>query len=324
MANADACDIANCITSVKSNNTGVVTECKGKASKESCFITTDLNKQFYHSVGDKFNKDAIKDLFQGIATELTENYDNEIRTLFDIGKTVGSAVKFKFVNNDNHQYCDDMIGVFYLEKAGKVKADTKNIFHISLHSEMPNYTLDKRRSLSACGFYTKGEKNTDDEGPGAFHYKIENIFWSPSSKQLRENEQPWKRLNINRSTPSMFIHDTTDFELFSYEIFRNHYKISQIKDDALKSKIEDGNKLHKKIYNMFVERWNKYVSSSESLEHNAMKLLVKGHISASKSKSRSRSRSRSRSPSRGGRRTRSNRKHGRGHQSAVKTRKSRR
>jgi len=321
-ANADVCNIAPCITSVKSN-TGIITECEGKAPKESCFITNDLNKQFYHSVGDKFNTYAIKALFESIANELTTNYDDEIRSLFDIAKTVSSAVKFKFLDNDNHRKCDDIVGVFYLEKAGKGgTAPTKNIFHISLHSEMPKYIRDARRSISACGFYEKGEKNTENEGPGAFHYKIENIFWSPSDSQLREAEQPWKRLNINRSTPSMFIHNTANFDL-SYDFFRRKYKSTQISDEDLETKIKDGNTLHKKIYNMFVERWNKYVIR-DSLESSVIKLFVKGHISASKSKSRSRSRSRSRSPSRGGRRTRSNRKNGKGRRSSVKTRKSRR
>jgi len=253
---------------------------------KSCFLPRVLEEKFYDYVPPKkMEKESLLKMFDEFAMKITE--DNAVKSIYHkifADSKSKPQIKCKYLTNDNHTHCDDIIVKFYIEKMIK-GGGTKNIFHIALHSRFPVYKRGKRRALSGCGFY---EKKVDEEhdGSGAFHYKIENLKWTKSGVELRSDQipQPYKKFNINRDYSYRFNADHSDFHLDNKEIIQAFYKSK--KEELTDETFQEGIKMHKLIYDLFVPFWNKYVTEdistvntpTNSLKHNIAKLLSETNV----------------------------------------------
>jgi len=310
--------LGRCAASVRQTMNGAAAvdkDCSEEASPEHCFVATDINHAFYSRVGNKLDKYYLNEMFTGFVDSLNEDqvFMRKLHDMFgtQAGKEANTTLQFKFLDNDNHKYCSDIIVILFINRAYG-EGGKKNICHISLHSESPNYktiavSQGTRSGVRAgCTFYEKGPPGTTAGESSAFHYKIENFFWTPGASKytLKEHQQPWKNLNINNSTPPMFLSDHHEFDM-------DRKELCEIWNTPLKAWsncnniLTRGEKVHNEIYNKFIKEWNAYVKGDSLKRHADVMLGVPRFPRKSTSRSRSRSQSRSNSSVReGGSRTR--------------------
>ena len=167
--------------------------------------------------------------------------------------------KFKLVENDDYKQCDNLILKVMLFRGPIPKGkQSKVLFHISLHPKLPQYVRDTRRSRSGCGFYKKTPANAAAAGAdipedtnSPFGYAIESIDWDgPLMTAMNEN-RPWLPLLVDPRDPGTFRRNTARFETLFKEDFTDGRDSKTPLPD-----LELVNKVHKAIYNKFIDSWN--------------------------------------------------------------------
>ena len=241
-----SCDEIKCAPTVLDDDVKVTCD----ISHQSCHTANEQTKLFYDRIHWPSLHQHMKntDFMQQFLTTLEKDslVVSLINELYDFNlENETNILKTSMVESNNAIHCDDITLIVDLYKtAPKGKSKQKcRLFHISLHPEKPKYSLGKRRSLSACGYYEKvaGENNEDNSGP--LHYKIDTLQWcAGKGKDLKEDERPYKKLMIENTY--RFQTNTDPFSLLDNFTYLDKTKLDQL------------NELHNIIYNQFVVFWN--------------------------------------------------------------------
>ncbi len=163
--------------------------------------------------------------------------------------------RFKLVENDDYKQCDNIILKVFLYRGPVEKGkQSKPLFHISLHPKLPKYVRDRLRSRSGCGFFEKhpGEAaNEAEEENSPFGYTIESLDWDGPVLDSTNPNSPWLPLLVDPRDPGSFRRNLDRFEILFKEGFTDGRKASSPLPD-----LELVNRVHKGLYNKFIDTWN--------------------------------------------------------------------
>lgn len=195
-----------------------------------------------------------------------------------------------------NQFCNDINFHFSVKCAGAgtgTRSRDLRIFHIAIHSarskiyEIENNGIQLRsESNRACGWYQRAPGDTI--GPGAFHYKIDNVKDRISESAnncmaLSQDKTPYKRLihssdgRFENMDPNEqfqnLINEGTCAEMLTQiidQLTSTRDKEKKKKATSKKRKYKDGvvnqvfletevQSLHRIICNLFIDFWNRKV-----------------------------------------------------------------
>lgn len=185
------CELNECIPSVYNDEEEREIHCN-TYKRSACFEPSETDAEFYRAIGNwNILKDNINTFMNSFKNLLNEKYSNNeegfkdlFNGLYSFSEINEKEEVFKtsnIVKGDNFVKCGDINYAFSISCMGKdlKRAIGKEyrIFHIALHSEKSKYESLSRdnivtRSMWSCAYYKKS--NSDDQGTGALHYKIDN------------------------------------------------------------------------------------------------------------------------------------------------------
>ena len=255
------CELNECIPSVYNDEKREI-RCNTYNSL-ACFEPSETDVKFYRAIGNwnilKDNIDTFMDRFKTLLNEKYTNNEEGFKDLFNGLYSFTEREKeevFKtsnIVKGDNFVKCGDINYAFSIscrKDSKTIIGKEYRIFHIALHSEKSKYESLSRdnivtRSMWSCAYYKKS--NSDDQGTGALHYKIDNQIGVEKAnskncpKKNNEVECPFK---LFKNRGYIFENNTDNFE--------NIGIVPLEKRDGI-------NQLHNMIYNWFIFFWNENI-----------------------------------------------------------------
>jgi hypothetical protein len=217
----DPCDIP-CVPEFRKNtNLAVKKACDASLVTNSlCFVEKDVEKAFYDAIQWTTLKDNLSTYMAYFIEELNQDtvLPGLLQTVYKFGPVPnqqGATIKrfgrlgFTIPKNPNFTFCDNIIIKITLS-SGKRQQD---LAHISLHSKLPVYYRDTRRSRSGCGYFkrTANANAFDEDKLGPFHYQIDTLFWKFPSFNSSSKNVPFVRYEPDPANPGFFLRPHTNF-----------------------------------------------------------------------------------------------------------------
>lgn len=235
-----------------------------------CFLDRDSERAFYTAIDWSVLKENIPNYMNYFLAQIVSDtaLTKEIETLYGYGplqeKKEGrrdnyAEFRFKLVENEDYKFCNNLIlkVLLYRGDIARVK-QSKVLFHISLHPKLPDYVRNKLRSRSGCGYYKKPSANAAAAGAGApeeenspFGYAIESIDWDGPLLTADNVNRPWLPLLADARVPGTFKRNPARFETLFKEGFTDGRK-----EGKELPNLDLVNKVHKDLYNKFIDTWN--------------------------------------------------------------------
>jgi hypothetical protein len=235
----EACD-QPCVPSYQKNtNPNVKKVCDPSLLTNSlCFVEKDIETIFFEAIDWKTLKDNIDIYMYYFLEELNkdEALARMIQNVYKFGPVPnekGATIRrfgslgFTINRNANFSFCDNLIIKITLSSGKR----TQELSHISLHSRLPVYYRDTRRSRSGCGYYQKGVPHTgqqqvgkatrgsaaagangEEDKLGPFHYQIDTLFWRYPTFDWSTKDVPFVRYNPDPEHPGYFLRSTANFQ----------------------------------------------------------------------------------------------------------------
>ena len=211
----------SCIPEFKKNtNLAVKKECDASLLTNTlCFVEKDVEKSFYDAIQWKTLKDNLSTYMAYFIEELNKDtvLPGLLQMVYKFGPVPnqqGATIRrfgrlgFTIPKNPNFTFCDNIIIKITLS-SGKRQQD---LAHISLHSKLPVYYRDTRRSRSGCGYFKRtANANETEDKLGPFHYQIDTLFWKFPSFNSSSKNVPFVRYEPDPANPGFFLRPHTNF-----------------------------------------------------------------------------------------------------------------
>ncbi len=248
----------------KNTNPNIKKACSADTlTPAKCLLERESETTFYDVVDWSILRANIRQYVSFFLAELNKDIAlvKQIEELYEYGplfkKNSGklAVFDFKIIENDDYKHCANLILKILLNRGITVKGKQKQVLcHISLHPKLPKYYRDTRRSRSGCGYYKKLPDEAvvaDEDVNSPFGYTIESLDWKGPLIESNNPNSPWLPFLVDTRDPGMFRRNLSQFDILSKEGFTDGRS-----EDTPLPDLELVGRVHKGIYNKFIDTWN--------------------------------------------------------------------